>query len=92
MDNPITVNSAGNEQYIGCTGYPADSHGVLWLTLTRDEPKTRCMECGSVYEMHYIGPQEDAHGHGDHGHHHAENKYPKPKNMADFLKPEYLET
>jgi hypothetical protein len=23
--------------------------------------------------------------------HDAENPYPKPKNMADFLKPEYLE-
>ena len=89
MDDPITVNSAGNEQYVGCTGYPVDSHGVLWITLTRDEPQSRCMECGSVYKMQYVGPQEDAHGH-DHGHH-AENPYPKPKNMADFLKPEYLE-
>ena len=85
MDDPIMVNSAGDEQYVGCTGYPVDSHSVLWITLTREEPKSRCMECGSVYEMKYIGPQDDGHGH------HAENLYPKPKNMADFLKPEYLE-
>lgn len=90
MDDPIVVNSAGQEQYVGCTGFPVDSHNVLWLTLTREEPKTRCMECGSVYKMHYIGPPDAAHGHDDH-HHHEENKYPKPKNMADFLKPEYLE-
>jgi cytochrome c oxidase subunit 5b len=89
MEEPITVNAAGNEQYVGCTGYPVDSHGVLWITLTREEPKSRCMECGSVYEMHYVGPADDAHG--DHDHHHAENKYPRPKNMADFLKPEYME-
>ena len=88
MEEPITVNAAGNEQYVGCTGYPVDSHGVLWITLTREEPKSRCMECGSVYEMHYVGPAEDAH---DDHHHHPENKYPRPKNMADFLKPEYME-
>lgn len=90
MEEPITVNSAGNEQYVGCTGYPADSHGVLWITLTREEPKSRCMECGSVYEMHYVGPAEDAHGHDAH-HDHPVNEYPRPKNMADFIKPEYQE-
>ncbi|RMZ68521.1 Cytochrome c oxidase subunit Vb [Pyrenophora seminiperda CCB06] len=88
MEDPITVNSAGDEQYVGCTGFPVDSHPVLWITLSRDEPKSRCMECGSVYEMHYVGPQEDAHGHGDH-HDHPINLYPRPKNMADFIKPEY---
>ncbi|KAL6702748.1 Cytochrome c oxidase subunit 4 [Coniothyrium glycines] len=89
MDDPINVNSAGNEQYVGCTGFPADSHNVLWITLTREEPKSRCMECGSVYNMHYVGPADDPHA--DHDHHHHENPHPKPKNMADFLKPEYLE-
>ncbi len=31
MENPISVRSAGEEQYLGCTGYPADSHVVTWL-------------------------------------------------------------
>ena len=31
MENPIPVRSAGEEQYAGCTGYPADSHNVIWL-------------------------------------------------------------
>lgn len=31
MDNPILVHSAGEEQYAGCTGSPADSHNVIWL-------------------------------------------------------------
>ncbi|KAF2010536.1 cytochrome c oxidase-like protein polypeptide IV [Aaosphaeria arxii CBS 175.79] len=97
LEDPIVVNSAGEEQYVGCTGCPADSHNVLWITLTREEPVSRCMECGSAYKMHYVGPAEDPHAH-DHGHgHHGkfmysnnrENPHPKPKNMADFLKPEY---
>lgn len=90
MEDPIVVNSAGDEQYVGCTGCPADSHNVIWITLTREEPKSRCMECGSAYEMHYVGPAEDSHGHDDH-HGHHENPYPRPKNMADFIKPEYAE-
>ena len=32
-EDPIVVNSAGNEQYVGCTGYPVDSHNVLWITV-----------------------------------------------------------
>jgi cytochrome c oxidase subunit 5b len=33
LDKPIIVRSFGDEQYAGCTGYPADSHGVTWLTV-----------------------------------------------------------
>lgn len=28
------VRSAGEEQYAGCTGVPADSHNVIWLTVS----------------------------------------------------------
>lgn len=31
MENPVMVRSAGDEQYAGCTGVPADSHNVIWL-------------------------------------------------------------
>lgn len=33
LDNPIMVNSFGDEQYAGCTGFPADSHWVVWLVV-----------------------------------------------------------
>lgn len=101
MDNPIMVRSAGEEQYAGCTGYPADSHEVIWLTvslglavtsrhaltpdhqMSKARPLERCPECGSVYKMDYVGPEDD-HGHG-HDHH----GYVEPKTFADFVKPEY---
>lgn len=83
LENPILVRSAGDEQYAGCTGCPADSHNVIWLTLTRDRPVNRCIECGSVYKMDYIGPPEDPH----HDHHH--HGYEEPKTFADYVKPEY---
>merc|ERR1712000_465721 len=29
LDNPIVVKSFGDEQYAGCTGFPADSHTLF---------------------------------------------------------------
>ncbi|KAH7342876.1 subunit IV of cytochrome c oxidase [Rhexocercosporidium sp. MPI-PUGE-AT-0058] len=89
LDNPIVVKSFGDEQYAGCTGFPADSHNVIWLTMSKDRPIERCPECGNVLKMDYVGAEEDphahdAHGHGDHGH-----AYEEPKTFADFVRPEY---
>ncbi|KIW69969.1 hypothetical protein PV04_02281 [Phialophora macrospora] len=85
FEDPIVVKSAGDEFQAGCTGSPADSHNVKWLVLSRKRPFERCLECGSVYRMDYVGPpdQHDDH-HGDH--HHG---FEEPKTMADFVKPEY---
>ncbi|KAK0736432.1 cytochrome c oxidase subunit VB-domain-containing protein [Apiosordaria backusii] len=84
LANPVLVRSAGEEQFAGCTGVPADSHNVIWLGMSRERPIERCPECGSVYKMEYVGPQEDAHH--DHGHGHG---WQEPKTMADYVKPEY---
>ncbi|MCJ1365725.1 Cytochrome c oxidase subunit 4 [Acarospora aff. strigata] len=87
LDNPIVVRSFGDEQYAGCTGYPADSHGVIWLTMSRDRPQERCPECGGVYVMEYVGPQDDPHAHHDHAD--GSHNYEEPKTFADFVRPEY---
>lgn len=88
FEDPIIVNGGGDEQYAGCTGYPADSHVVNWLTVSRERPIERCMECGNVVKLNYVGPKTDDHGHDDHGHgHHA--PYEEPKTFADYVKPEY---
>ena len=31
--------------------------------MSRERPVTRCPECGGVYKMEYVGPQDDPHGH-----------------------------
>ncbi|KAI0799195.1 COX5B-domain-containing protein [Xylaria sp. FL0064] len=56
---------------------------LLLFKMSRERPIERCPECGSVYKMEYIGPQDDGHGHHDH-HGHEE-----PKTFADFVKPQY---
>ncbi|CAF9937319.1 MAG: Cytochrome c oxidase subunit 4 [Alectoria fallacina] len=98
LEDPIIVNSAGDEQFAGCTGYPVDSHVVLWLNMRRDRPVERCAECGSVYRMEYIGPPDDPHAHHGHGEEHGEehgdgaHSYEEPKTFADFVRPEYRGT
>ncbi|CAK7567956.1 MAG: Cytochrome c oxidase subunit 4 [Sporothrix epigloea] len=83
VEDPILVRSAGDEQFAGCTGFPVDSHSVIWVGLSKERPVDRCSECGNVYKMNYVGPQDDGHGHH---HHHG---YEEPKTFADFVKPEY---
>lgn len=36
--DPIMVKSFGDEQYCGCTGFPADSHVVKWLIVWLPPP------------------------------------------------------
>ncbi|KAI9801877.1 MAG: Cytochrome c oxidase subunit 4 [Piccolia ochrophora] len=85
LDNPIVVKSFGDEQYAGCTGYPADSHVTLWLAMSRDRPIERCAECGNVLKMEYIGPPDDPHEHHADGSH----NYEEPKTFADYVRREY---
>ncbi|MCJ1257532.1 Cytochrome c oxidase subunit 4 [Lignoscripta atroalba] len=91
LDNPIVVRSFGDEQYAGCTGYPADSHVTIWLTMSRDRPVERCPECGNVLKMEYVGPMDDPHAHDGHGEEHADgsHNYVEPKTFADYVRPEY---
>ncbi|MCJ1248854.1 Cytochrome c oxidase subunit 4 [Trapelia coarctata] len=91
LDNPIIVRSFGDEQYAGCTGYPADSHVTIWLTMSRDRPVERCPECGNVLKMEYVGPVDDPHAHHGHGEEHSDgaHNYEEPKTFADFVRPEY---
>lgn len=85
LDNPIMVNSFGDEQYAGCTGFPADSHWVVWLVMSRERPVGRCPQCGNVLKMNYVGPPDDPHAHDEHD----EHKWVEPKTFADYVRPEY---
>ncbi|KAI9291274.1 COX5B-domain-containing protein [Neoconidiobolus thromboides FSU 785] len=60
--NPIVVESHDNIRYVGCTGYPVDSHDTIWLTLEEQHEFDRCPECGSVYKLKTVNPPEIPHG------------------------------
>ena len=59
------------------------------VQISRERPVERCIECGSVYRMEYVGPPHDAHAHDDHGHGHDHHSYEEPKTFADYVRPEY---
>ena len=42
----ISAHRQFPERQVGCTGYPADSHDTLWLTVTHKLKHHRCPECG----------------------------------------------
>ncbi|EPQ28024.1 uncharacterized protein PFL1_04351 [Pseudozyma flocculosa PF-1] len=56
-ENPIMIKSYWPTRIVGCTGYPADSHDNIYLHLNRDLKFHRCPECGSVYEMDFVGDE-----------------------------------
>ncbi|THH01485.1 hypothetical protein EW026_g1255 [Hermanssonia centrifuga] len=63
LADPIKVLSWDSERIIGCTGSPAESHELHWMTL-KSEKNRRCPECGSVYELDFQGEKHhDAHHH-----------------------------
>ncbi|KAL9609087.1 MAG: hypothetical protein Q9167_006119 [Letrouitia subvulpina] len=79
LEDPIMVNSFSDEQIIGCTGFPADSHATMWCVATIQRPIERCKECGSVYMMNFVGPEEAL----------RERHWRGPKTFADYVRPEY---
>jgi cytochrome c oxidase subunit 5b len=88
LQDPISVRSAGEEQYVGCCGVPADSHHQVWMVISRDRPYERCDECGNTIKMEYVGPTEDPHAH-DHGY--GEHAAHEPeKDIGHFIKEKYL--
>ncbi|TFK40389.1 COX5B, subunit VB of cytochrome c oxidase [Crucibulum laeve] len=62
LANPVLVPSYDVERIVGCTGFPADSHDVLWFNLKK-EKRGRCTECGSVYALDFQGDEHAEHHH-----------------------------
>ncbi|KAJ8607193.1 hypothetical protein MRB53_040453 [Persea americana] len=52
LQDPIMVKSFGDEQYCGCTGVPADSHHVLWLTVRSSYRVMNATSCLPEYTGH----------------------------------------
>ncbi|GFZ46766.1 Cytochrome c oxidase polypeptide IV [Saitozyma sp. JCM 24511] len=48
VDEPIAIYSLFPERHVGCTGFPADSHDTIWMTVDNKLKNHRCPECGCV--------------------------------------------
>ncbi|CAO3699027.1 unnamed protein product [Rhizopus stolonifer] len=61
VKNPIVVKSHDPIRFVGCTGFPAESHNAIWINLDKSHEHDRCPECGSVFAMDFVGSEEDHH-------------------------------
>ncbi|KAI9022340.1 cytochrome c oxidase subunit VB-domain-containing protein [Phycomyces nitens] len=59
--NPIVVESHDPIRFVGCTGFPVESHDVIWINLDKSHEHDRCPECGSVFTMNFVGSEDDHH-------------------------------
>ncbi|KAJ1987921.1 Cytochrome c oxidase subunit 4 [Dimargaris cristalligena] len=53
--NPIIIDSVDENRIVGCSGYPAESHDMLWINVERSHEVDRCNKCGCVFKMNYLG-------------------------------------
>ncbi|KAH6579423.1 hypothetical protein BASA50_006699 [Batrachochytrium salamandrivorans] len=61
MKKPIIVRGIDPERYVGCTGFPAESHEAVWLTVRPHGGVDRCPHCGNVFK--YLLDTPEAHHH-----------------------------
>ncbi|KAI9594205.1 cytochrome c oxidase [Syncephalis fuscata] len=50
VENPIIVETEVESRFVGCTGYPTESHDTLWINVCHDHKNDRCPECGCVFK------------------------------------------
>ncbi|ORZ29194.1 cytochrome c oxidase, partial [Catenaria anguillulae PL171] len=53
---PIVVQSVEDVRYVGCTGFPVDSHDTLWIRVNKEKGVDRCPECGCCYQLKRVDP------------------------------------
>jgi cytochrome c oxidase subunit 5b len=51
---PIIVKSIEDVRYVGCSGYPVESHETLWVRITKETGVDRCPECGCCFQLKHI--------------------------------------
>ncbi|CAG8479671.1 11322_t:CDS:2 [Funneliformis mosseae] len=61
--NPIMVKSVDTNRYVGCSGFPVDSHETIWLCVEKSHEFDRCPECGQVFKLDFVGTEDKGHGH-----------------------------
>ncbi|KAL2919290.1 Cytochrome c oxidase subunit 4 [Polyrhizophydium stewartii] len=60
---PTVVRGIDPERYVGCSGFPAESHEIVWLTVRPHGFVDRCPHCGNAFK--YIQEKLD-HSHDHH--------------------------
>jgi hypothetical protein len=51
LKNPLLLRGIDAEFYLACSGFPAESHEPVWLTLKDNGYVYRCPTCGCAYKV-----------------------------------------
>lgn len=62
MKEPVEVLSISGERIVGCSGFPVDSHELMWFQAKLNNPG-RCPECGQVFAIKLVNTDLEHHHH-----------------------------
>lgn len=61
---PIPVESISGERMVGCSGFPVESHELMWFNVSKEKGPGRCPECGQAFAIQLAN--QDLHQHHQH--------------------------
>ncbi|KAG8782524.1 Cytochrome c oxidase subunit 4 [Serendipita sp. 401] len=47
VEDPTIVHAYSEERIVGCTGWPVESHDIIWISTNNHKEHHRCPECGN---------------------------------------------
>jgi len=54
LAHPIPVQSISGQRIVGCSGFPVDSHELMWFECDVGKGPGRCPECGQAFAIKMV--------------------------------------
>lgn len=60
VQEPVAVESISGERIVGCSGFPVDSHELMWFKCEDGKAPGRCPECGQAFAIKLVNQHPGA--------------------------------
>lgn len=57
LASPVPVPSISGERIVGCSGFPTDSHELMWFEVRQTKGTSRCPECGQAFAIELVNQE-----------------------------------
>jgi cytochrome c oxidase subunit 5b len=54
LREPVPVESISGHRIVGCSGFPVDSHELMWFECDVEKGPGRCPECGQAFAIQLV--------------------------------------
>ena len=54
LKEPVPVESISGHRIVGCSGFPVDSHELMWFECDVEKGPGRCPECGQAFGIQLV--------------------------------------